>query len=304
MKLRNIIIIGLGLAGLFLIGAELVDRIVAVVGDEVITLRELEQAYQNDTLKIQKEDKKLTKKEYLERMIEKKLIEQEVKRAGVTVSAQELEQAIEKKRKELGLSPEEFRSLLRAQGITMEEYRQQVRENLVLARLLAQEVRSELEVSEQEIVAYYNQHKDEFRTPERVKLYHIVVHKGKAGQKKLKQIIREYQDGKGFTELARKYSEGEEASRGGELGWVELGQLKPELRKIIAPLQVGELSPIYEDEAGYHLFMVAGREKSMLLPLEQVREQIRQILYRKQFEEQYLLWLERLKAKTYIDIRL
>ena len=304
MKLRSIIIIGLGLAGFFLIRAELVDRIVAVVGDEVITLRELEQAYQNDSLKIQQEDKKLSRAEYLERMIEKKLIEQEVKRQGVTVSAQELEQAIEKKRKELGLSPEEFRSLLRAQGITMEEYRQQVRENLVLARLLAQEVRSELEVSEQEIVAYYNQHKDEFRTPERVKLYHIVIGKGGSSRAKLNHIIKEYQAGVSFIELAKKYSEGEEASRGGELGWVELERLKPELRQIISQLKIGELSPVYEDEVGYHLFMVAGREKSVLLALEQVREQIHQILYRKQFEEQYLRWLERLKAKTYIDIRL
>jgi len=302
--MKRIILTAILLAVAFFSGAEIVDRIVAVVGDEVITLSELERAWKNDELGIMRASKKLSEREYLERMIERKLIEQEVKRQGVSVSAQEVAQAIERKRQQMGLSSEEFRNLLRAQGISMEEYRKQVKDNLVLAKLVAKEIRSELEVTDEEIKAYYHQHKEQFRTPERVHLFHIVVRKQDKGKEKIEKIVCEYKKGADFSELARKYSEGEEAKQGGDLGWVVLAQLKPEVREIVKELELGELSPVYEDEVGYHLFLVVGREKSTQIPLDKVKDQIREILYHQHFEKQYQIWLERLKAKTYIDIRL
>jgi hypothetical protein len=72
----------------------------------------------------------------------------------------------------------------------------------------------------------------------------------------------------------------------------------------VLKLKVGELSPVYKDEIGRHLFWVQGIEQGVPLSLEQSRETIRQIIYQKEFQEQYMIWMERLKAKTYVDIRL
>lgn len=285
--------------------AEVVDRIVAVVGNQAITLNELDLAYNRDELGLSVQgDDKVSKREYLNRMVEKIVIDQEVKRQGVTVSAQEIEQAIDKKRSQVGLSQAEFVRALRDQGMNLDGYREQTRQSLVLAKLISKEVKSSMEITDQEITAYYEQHKEQFQSPEKAHLYHIIVREGEGAGKSLKSIQEQFSKGASFPELARKYSEGEEAQKGGDLGWVDLAQLKVDVRVMIEKLKVGEVSPVYMDEVGYHLFWVQGMEKGLPLSMEQSRENIRQVIYQKQFQEQFQIWMERLKAITYIDIRL
>jgi len=285
--------------------AEVVDKIAAVVGDQAITLNELDLAYKNDELGLFAEGgAKISKREYLDKMIERLVVQQEIKRQGVTVSAQEIEQAIDKKRAQLGLDPGDFVRALKQQGITLDSYREQTRQSLVLAKLVSKEVKSSMEITDQEIATYYDQHKDQFLSQEKVHLYHIIIREGKDASKNIKTIQEQFAQGAPFPDLARKYSEGEEAQKGGDLGWVDTEQLKVEVRVMIGKLKIGEISPVYKDEVGYHLFWVQGMEKGVPLSLEQSKDSIRQIIYQKQFSEQYQIWMERLKAKTYVDIRL
>lgn len=284
--------------------AEIVNRIVAVVGNQVITMSDLEKAYTKDELGILKSGSQISKREYLEKMIEKMLIDQEVKRQGITVSVLEVEQAIEKKRTQLGMSPDDFIQTLRRQGMTIDEYRDQVRENLVLGKLVSREVKSEINISDKEIELYYQKHQAEFKTPDKIHLYHLVIRKADASRETIARIQKEFAQGASFTALAKKYSEGEEAEKGGDLGWVEMNALKPELAQMLMSVEINELSPVYEDEVGLHLFWIQGREKGIQPGLDQVKAQIKQILEREQFDQQYELWLKRLKGKAYIEIRL
>jgi len=303
-KAVAIFLAALGLGGLFA-RAETVNRIVAVVGEQVITSNELERALQAAQAARPTPDSPYApgKKELLNLMIDKLLIEQEVKRQGVSVTAQEIEQAINKKREQLQLSPSDFALALRDQGLTMDDYREQVRQSLGMAKLVSKEVKSPGEISDAEIESYYQQHLAEFLSPEKVRLLHIVVRDAPGAPKTIKSIQEQFRKGASFQGLASRYSEGEEAQNNGDLGWVELDQLKPGVKAIISGLQPGELSPVYKDEAGSHLFLVQGREKAMSLPLEQVKDKIRQVLHEKQFQDQYQVWLERLRAKTYVEIR-
>jgi len=308
MKMKNALktlMLALGLAGLA--GrAEVVDKIVAVVGSQVITSNELDKAYANDELGTGegKSSPKISKKEYLERMVEKILVEQEVKRQGVSVTNQEIEQAIDKKRQQFEMSQADLAQALREQGMTMDEYREQVRQSLSMAKLVSNEVKSSAEITDPEINAYYEKHKDEFRSADKVRLYHIVVRDSPEAKNILQTIQDRLRKGASFQELARNYSEGEEAKAGGDLGWVEMDQLKMPVRKLVSDLPLGRVSQLYSDEVGNHLFLVQGREKGSQLELDQVKDKIRQILFEKQFQDQYSIWLERLKAKTYIEIRL
>jgi len=286
--------------------AETVNRIAAVVGGEVITSNELDRAYQSDELGLrqEKDAPPISKREYLGRMVEKIVVDQEVKRQGVTISTLEIEQALNRKRSQLGLSPGDFVQALRDQGLSLDDYREQIRQSLILAKLVSKEVKSALEISDQEIASYYERHKQQFLSPEKVHLYHLVVRESPDAQKTLETIQAQFQKAVPFPELAQKYSEGEEAPKGGDLGWVELPQLKPEVRSLISNLELGQISQVYQDEAGHHIFWVQGKEKGAVLSLDQVKENIRQLIYQQQFQEQYQIWLERLKAKTYIEIRL
>jgi peptidyl-prolyl cis-trans isomerase SurA len=294
---------------IFSVGAapktEVVDKIAAVVGDQVITLNELELAYKNDELGLFLEGgAKISKREYLDRMVEKMVVQQEIKRQGVTVSAQEIEQAIDKKRAQFGLTPAAFVRALRDQGVTLDAYREQTRQSLVLAKLVAKEVKSSMDITDQEIASFYEQHKDQLLSQDKVHLYHIVIREGMDASQKIKTVQEQFAQGTPFPDLARKYSEGEEAQKGGDLGWVDTETLKVELRIMIGKLKIGDISPVYRDEVGYHLFWVQGMEKGVPLSLEQSKESIRQVIYQKQFQEQYQIWMERLKTKTYVDIRL
>ncbi len=288
--------------------AELADRIVAVVGNQVLTQSELDQAYSKDLLGILKSETgaavPISRRDYLEKMIEKMLIDQEVKKEGISVSVLEVEQAIDKKSQELGMSQMDFLQALRSQGLTMDQYRDKVKENLVLGKLISKEVRSEIEVSDQEIALYYQQRQTEFKSAEKIHLYHLVIRKDPDAELKIEQLRKEYLAGTPFPELARKNSQGEEASKGGDLGWVEVTALKPALSKLVEPLELNQISPVYADEIGFHLFWIQGREQGIQQSLDLVRAQIRQILERKQFDQYYQVWLQRLKAKAYIEIRL
>jgi parvulin-like peptidyl-prolyl isomerase len=294
------------LAAAFGARAEVVDRIVAVVGSQAITMNELDHALATDDLGLnpEKGGPKLTKKEYLERMIERQVIDEEVKRQGVTVSSQEIAQAMDRKREQLGLSPSDFNEALKSQGITMESYRDQIQRSLVLAKLVSKEVKSSLDISPEEIQSYYQQHQEQFLMPDRVHLYHIVVRNSKTADETIKTVRDQFNQGVPFPDLALKYSEGEEAKKSGDLDWVELDSLKPEVKELVEKLGPGDISHSFRDSTGIHLFWVKGREKGGLVPLDQAKEVIRDVLYQKQFAEQYGIWLERLKAKTYIDIRL
>ena len=205
-----------------------VDKIVAVVGDQVITSNELNQAYSNDLAALPPAAPKLAKKDYLDHMIEKMLIEQEVKRQGVSVTAQEIEQALNKKRDQLGLTPAEFSQALRDQGITMEAYRDQVRQSLSMAKVVSKEVKASSEISDQEITSYYQKHPDQFQTGDKVHLFHIVVRDSENSAKTIKAIQQQFQKGTSFQRLGRKIFRGrrsQERRRPG-LGGIEPAQAR------------------------------------------------------------------------------
>jgi len=342
-----------GFLFIFLVGfslgivkSEIVDRIVAVVGSEVITQSELERAYKLDELGVigLGVGGELSKREYLEKMVEKKLITQEVRKQGTTVSSEEIEKEIERKRRSLGLTQEGLEAELKRQGLSMEKYREMVRDNLAMGKLISKEVQG-VEITDQEIQSYYQLHQEQFHNPFRVHLYQIVIKEGPEAKARIKQVKEKFKAGVKFSELVKIFSAvGKEEE--GDLGWMVLGSLKPELREVISEMELGGLSQVYKDGAGYHIFWLSGWEcwvnipgeeeagvmetrvaqsvsglrceiknrsimvegKELLVPVEDcvldVGGMIRNYLYQKQMEERYQVWIEKLKAKSYIEIRL
>lgn len=301
---------------------EVVDRIVAVIGNEIITLRELDYAYYTDALALMHGDplfeseEQISKEEYLDRMIDVQVIEQEVRRQGITVDALEIERTIDRKRESLGMTEDEFKEELSKQGITMAMYREQVRRQIIIYRLLSYEVRGEIEVTEEEIQAYYNQHPELFVNPDEYLLRMIFIpaplSAGTAGleeaKEKMEQIRREIEGGKDFAEMARQWSRHITAANGGLLAWGPLDYERP-IRDEILPLSVGQMTPVIvltsePAKRGAYLFLVVEIKKREREPLEKVRETIHDILFQEKAMERYRLWLERLKAKTHIENRL
>jgi peptidyl-prolyl cis-trans isomerase SurA len=300
---------------------EVVDRIVAVVGDQVITLNELDQAYQNDYTGMigpgplvpeTRQTRMMSRSEYLEKMVEQLLIEQEVDRQGISVDALEIEKAIERQKQKLGLSDEQFQALLKREGITMDQYRKKVQQDLVTIRVLGREVRSAVEISDEEMKSYYRQYQERFIQPDQVDLSHLSLalpdQADEAQKARVQTMMAELRArilrGEDFADIARECSRSGISSQGGDLGWFKIDELKPGFARMIQSLEAGQISQAFQLDQAFHLLRVNEWKKGQEIPFEEVKEQIREILYQKEVSEKYQQWLERLKARSHVEIRL
>lgn len=124
-------------------------------------------------------------------------------------------------------------------------------EKLLIEKYLSQIV-DEIDVTDEEVKDYYELHKREFLRPERVRVSQILL---KTEEKAVEILERvKNTDEEVFREIASEESIGVEASKGGEMGLFELGQLPFEMEKVVFALKVGEVSPVVESSYGYHIF--------------------------------------------------
>jgi len=298
-----------------------VDRVVAVVGKKAITLYELEQAYAHDPRLEQNNPTpapdqsavKLTPRQYLDRMVENLLIEQEVERQGIKVEPMEVEKAIEKQRQKLGLSQEQFQFALAKEGITMTQYRDKVKRDLIVLRLVGKEVRSEIEITDAELHTYYQQHQQEFSLPDKISLDYLLIPwpadaadalARQAYRRRIGALNLESQSEKSLSDLTRELNQAKLAASSGELGWFLQGELDPKLEEHIRGLTSGQRSPLFETEKGFYLLLVKERSTGQIVPFEQAKDQIQERLYQEGIMEKYGQWLERLKARSHVEVRL
>ncbi|MGD8537118.1 MAG: peptidyl-prolyl cis-trans isomerase [Candidatus Aminicenantes bacterium] len=145
-------------------------------------------------------------------------------------------------------------------------------EKLVIEKYLSQKI-ERIDVTDQEVKDYYELHKREFLRPERVRVSQILLKtEGKAVE-----ILEKIKDssGEAFRELARKESIGVEASKGGEMGLFEMGQLPSEMEKVVFALKVGEISPVVESSYGYHIFRLDEKLEPELVPEDSALPEIK-----------------------------
>jgi peptidyl-prolyl cis-trans isomerase SurA len=287
-------------------GAEIRDRIVAVVNTEVITLSELEeeitdmkrqarQRYSGPEL-----DQRLRQIDYmgLNRMVERKLQLQIAKRRGIKITDEEVKESIVRLRR-MGETPDENDPKDMAA----------IKDQLIAIRLINQQVRSGLIVSDDEMRRFYEQHRERFLLPGEVRLSQILIALGSSSgllsvRERAAQVYDLLKKGERFEELALRYSEGPEGRRGGSLGYVRLGDTLPQIQKAIEGLAPGQVSEPIPSPVGMHIIRVDDRKAAQYRPFEEVKEDIRNAVFQLKTEEAYQGWIKDLKDKAYIEIRL
>ena len=115
--------------------------------------------------------------------------------------------------------------------------------------------------------------------------------------------MKELGSGKDFAELARKYSEDVHAKEGGEMGAVKMSEFSEAIEQAISKLEIGQTTEIIETDRGFHVFRLDGKVPSKYKELNEVRDEILNMLYRKEAGEKYKSWIEQLKQKAYISIK-
>ena len=165
-------------------GAEIVDRIVAVVNDDIISMFEMNQTVKPFTERLktldypaEKEKKLLLKirEDVLNRLIDEKLADQEIKRVRINVSREEVDNAIERFKETNDLTDERLKEALKRDGISMVEYRKHIRDQILRGKLVNREVQSKIVITKADIEAYYKQHPEDYVGKKKFRLRHIIM---------------------------------------------------------------------------------------------------------------------------------
>lgn len=294
---------------------EVVDKIVVVVNNEIITQREIDRMagpvyeqyralYYGDELVKKVEEARLG---IINQLIEDKLILSEAKRLNIEVTDDEVELRVNDIRKHFN-SKEDFEAALLEQGLMLKDLRARYREQIMTRRLIDQRIGSRITISPSEVSDYYNKHLNEYIQPEEIRLRNILIRprSGLEPAKALalaKEVLRRLSEGGDFAGLAKEYSEGPNAKEGGLMGYIKKGDLLPEIEAIVFNLKEGELSGVVQTSLGYHVFKVEEKRPRKTNDLSEVRHDVEEAIFKEKVRGKLKGWIEGLKKNAYIAFK-
>ncbi len=295
--------------------ARAAEKIVAVVGNELITLSELEEAltpvykqykalFKGEELEVKS---KKAREEIFAQMIKDKVILQEAGKLGVTIREEDVDDKLNEMIAKFP-SEEKFFAALKNEGIALESIRDKYRERLIIRKLTNMEVRAKVVLRPQELMDYYNNNKQEFTEVEEVKLKTILIRveedgSDEAARTRMEEIRTMLLEGMDFGRLALVTSEGPEAKIKGDIGFVKRGELLEEVDKVIFKLQPGEISEPIRTEIGYHLFKVEVKKESRVKEFKEVRRYIEDKLFQQKAVTRFNEWISKLEEDVYISVK-
>ncbi len=266
-------------------GVIAVDRIVAVVNNEVITLGELNEQMAMVAKNLQKAGTPLPpqdalQKQMLERMINDRVQVQEARETGIRVDDSTLDKTLQRIADENGVSMTEFRRLLEQDGITWQKFREDIRNQVTMSRLREREVEGNISVTEAEVDTQLALEIREQSTNQEFRLAHILVvvpeqatpAQVETRRKRAMQALSELRKGAEFAQISAQYSDAPDALQGGSLGWRESNRLPAIFLEAINSLQPGDATDILRSPNGFHIVkLLDKRGKSATPSIQQTK---------------------------------
>ncbi|MCQ9206351.1 MAG: peptidylprolyl isomerase [Omnitrophica bacterium] len=295
--------------------AEVIDKIVVIVNDYVITQSEVDKillpiyAKHRNIYSGQELAERIdtARRSVIERLVDDKILLGEAKRRKIEATDDEIEAKVREVRRRFS-SEEEFEISLIQENLRLSELKKRFKEWLRIEKLINSEVMGKISVSPTEILDYYKTHKSEFKEPLKVKLRAILVKTSKdrtrdEALKVAQKILYRLREGSDFGLLARQYSDGPYADKGGDMAWVKRGQLIARMDTLVFDMQVGEISGILETKLGFHLFRVEDRVEESTKSFAEEKEGIEQSLVSRKRQVKLGHLIARLKENAYIAFR-
>jgi len=305
--LRHMVFFALGLIAQasLLSAAQVEDGIIAIVNSDLIMLSEVKREVAQERERIQKEyrgevlARRLKTAEYmaLTTMIERKLQLQAAKARGISVTDQEVLQAVQQ---------------MKQQGRAIDETNpvdlKNVREQLTLLRIADRDVRSGVMVGDSDMKRYFQEHRDRFALSEEYTLSQILIRPRSPedtaeAKEKVREVMIRLKQGESFEDLALRFSDGPNAAGGGRLGLVLQGELLPAIERAIANMVPGGISDVIETSEGFNIVRLEDKKPKQFRPYEAVRTEIQRLVFQQKSEDAFQTWLAELKNKAYIEIK-
>jgi peptidyl-prolyl cis-trans isomerase SurA len=308
-QMRRLLFAGLGIV-FFLApaAADVVDRIVAVVNDEVISYSELEQmakAFQAQPgVSLPPGGSRDLQKQLLESLINQKLAKSEAKRRGLTVSDAEVNKAFDEFKKRNSLEDEKLLTqVLAKSGMTIKDMKQQISEQLTSERLMTVMVSSKVAVSDSEVRSFYEREFPKTGGAQiSLKMLNLPYPPGvteaqkEEVRKKAEMILEEYKKGTSWEQLRERHSLLVQ-----DLGFVALADLDPKLAQILTGAKTGEIIPV-QTLQGFQLVQMVSRRDGQARSFEEVAPNIRRVLQRREMEKHFNEWIKGQRDRAHIKI--
>jgi peptidyl-prolyl cis-trans isomerase SurA len=249
-----------------------IDRIVAVVNDEVITEHDLKARYELVIRQLGKQGTPLPPRDVLERQLLERMINDRVqiqyaKETGIRVDDAQIERTLARIAQDSGLTLQQFRDTLEREGVGFNQFREEIRGEMLLARLKEREIDAKLVVSESEIDGFLATSEAQQGKGEEYNLAHILVlvpeqaspEQIQKQRARAEDALTQLRTGADFGQIAASYSDAPDALQGGQLGWRTSARLPSIFVDAVATMQPGELSTILRSPNGFHIVKLVDR---------------------------------------------
>jgi parvulin-like peptidyl-prolyl isomerase len=295
-----------------------VEQLIAVIDGEPYTLSNVKAYAQaklgrsfpaGDLSQITAEDR-----EVLEQFLTDKLLETEVREAGINVSDADVERYIEQVKKNNRLSDEQLKLALSREKHTLASYKASVKAEMEKSDLIDRQVRRKITISDEDVERYYNLNGKNYRANERAHIRHILLSLAENAPPervasvaaKGRELHQRIAAGEDFAALAREHSQGAGHAEGGDIGWVNRGTLVAGIEEMaFQKLSVGQVSEVFRTSMGIHIVKLEGRDAGKPVPLSSVAPRIKEELLNKALEERFAKWVKTdLRRKHRVDIKI
>lgn len=284
------------------------DTIIAIVNSDVITLKDLKDyvagiyhqlKVENHSPEEIREIMATYEEKGINQLVEDKLILAAANEKGLEMRPE----VVDKRLKEIQAkypSEDAFLAALNAQGLTITDLKNKMIDQMKARYIVDIEVKDKVFVNPQDVTGYYNSHQDEVSRKSKYNLESIYVSFDKGKQEARNQAAEaraKLAAGEDFDKLSKEYSELP------SVGIIEQGQMVPAIEKVVFSLGLGQVSDLVEVDGGIYVFKVIGILPGRVDTLQEAKDRIYNKLYDMQFQQKFKDWIDKLRKKTYVEIR-
>ncbi len=252
--------------------------------------------------------KESLQKNALENLINQQLLTDEAEKEGIKAEEQAVEDQYNEITKQFS-TPEELKNALSSMGTTEEDFKKEMEQGLTIEALLDAKIGGLKIVTDEEVEDYYKNNPDSFNSPEQLKASHILIsadpneNPEERAEKRIKlsALLGELEKGADFAKLAQENSSCGSAKQGGDLGFFHKGKMVPAFEDAAFQLNVGEVSDIVETQFGFHVIKLTERKEAQAIPLEQVRDNVKDFLNKQRGQEAISEYISKLRGTATVE---
>lgn len=304
------------LPALTLLAGEVREEILVVVNGHIITRRAFQQAFEQDTAALYRQfsgkqlDEKLrdAREKTLQGLVDAYILEDKAAEIGIVIPDDYMRSVVEDMKKQYNFATDaDFEKALKGSvGLGLPDWIKQQKQQMTQQEVLRKDVYSKIAIEDQELRAFYEDHKDEYRMPSRFRIRELVLPKGatpedqQAAKAKAQQILEAIKGGKSFEEQVKEHSASPSKATGGDLGWIGKGLMRAAIEQAALAMKPDQVSAPIETDKDIYLIQLIGAEEDLVKPFAEVKPQILQKLQEPKAQNAIQNYLQGLRIRANI----